>query len=229
MTNSAAAKPAGAQLRISNARVWAYGGALVAIGLCTVLIANTWQTDWIILRSAGALAGTKRLLDASNSTTPFVYPPGVAWFFVPAARLPVAVGFYLNSVLMLCACAGAAIIATRVYGLRLPLAMLLVFAWAPATQAGFLGQFTPVALVLSLLAVLGLVKRNHVLAGASIGLLLYKPPDATAFVILLLARKEWRALAIVALVAGAWYVAGVLATGSDWQWPTLYFQVIRHY
>lgn len=230
MTSSAAAKPAGVQLlRISNARVWAYGGALVAIGLCTALIAYTWQTDWIILRTAGALAGTKELLEPNKYSTPFVYPPAVAWLFVPASHLPLVLGFYLNAVFMLAVCALAAIVAARIYGLSVMFALLLVFAWVPATQAGFLGQFTPVALALSMAAILGIVNQNYVLAGASIGLLLYKPPDATAFVLLLLVRREWRALAIVAVMAVGWYVASAIAAGSDWQWPTLYFQVIRHY
>ena len=217
-------------LAISRDRIYLYGAALVAVGLCALLIAARWQTDWIAFRTGGTLAGHPDLLDPRRyPVVSFVYPPGVAWLFVPAAMLPTTAGFYMNAVFMLGVCAIAGTIAARVYNLSIPFAALAVFAWVPATQAGFLGQFTPVALALTLLAILGLVRRNDFLAGVAIGLLLYKPTDAVPFVLLVLVRREWRVLAIVGGISLAWYVAGVAATAFDWNWPAHYLAMLRGY
>jgi hypothetical protein len=217
-------------LRLSPDRVWLYGGALVAIGLCTALFASTWQTDWIVFRAAGERAGGDALLDPRGYITgPFVYPPAVAWFFVPATFAPVTVGFWINAVLMLAACAAAALVASGIYDISVPLALLAVFAWTPATQSGFLGQFTPVALLLVMLAILGFTRRNQMLIGLAVGALLYKPTDAIALVVLAIVRKQWQAAAVIVAFAFAWYLASVAATAGDWAWPASYAATLYGY
>lgn len=219
---------ADAVLQISADRIWLYGGALVAIGLCAAFMAHSWQLDWITFRIGGGLAGSPALLEPHNyPVNPFEYPPAVAWFFYPAAHFPEGPGFVLYCVLMLLFCAFAGVVGARVYGLRIPFAVLAILAWVPATQAGFLGQFTPVALVLALFAIAGLTRRNDLLTGVAVGLLLYKPPDAIAFVLLLIVRREWRALTVFIAVAVGWYFASLAATGGDWGWPIHYLTMLH--
>jgi hypothetical protein len=133
----------------------------------------------------------------------------------------------LYCALMLLFCGFAGVVGARIYGFRIAFAVLAIFAWVPATQAGFLGQFTPVALVLALLAIAGLTRRNDLLTGVAVGLLLYKPPDAIAFVLLLVVRREWRALVVFSAVAVGWYFTSVAATGGDWAWPVHYLAMLR--
>lgn len=228
-----------AALLLSRDRVLLYGGTLIFIGLSTAFIAPTWHSDWANFWAAGATAGTTDLLDPKRHFAwqighhlmpqAFVYPPAVAWFFVPAAHLSIAAGFNLNCLAMLGVCAVCAVIAARAYAIPLAWALLAVFAWVPAVQAGFLGQFTPVALVLALLAILGIARGRPLLSGMAIGLLLYKPQDALVFVVLLAVRSEFRSLRIVFACAIGWYFASVSATAWDWAWPAHYASVLLNY
>jgi hypothetical protein len=47
--------------------------------------------------------------------------------------------------------------------------------------------------------------------------------------LLLLARREWRALAVTAAFALVWYVASVTATAGDVQWPVHYVAALQTY
>jgi hypothetical protein len=91
------------------------------------------------------------------------------------------------------------------------------------------GQIAPLGLLLSSLAILGIVERSPLLAGACAGLLLYKPPYALPFLLLLLVRREWRAVAVAAAIAVVWYAASVTATGGDVQWPIHYVRTVQAY
>lgn len=217
-------------LRVSADRIRLYGGALVAIGFCAALIAPMWHLDWIVFRAGGAAAGTASLLQPPGGTAyPFAYPPAVAWLFYPAAHLPIDLGFDLNALLMLAMCAVAGVLGSRVYGLPIGFALLATFAWVPATQAGFLGQFTPVGLVLSLVAIGGISRGNQLMSGLAAGLLLYKPPDAIALWLLLIVRRQWRAVGVAAGIGLLWYIASVAATGGDWAWPVHYLGLLSAY
>ncbi len=82
-------------------------------------------------------------------------------------------------------------------------AAFMGFAWAPFI-AICLGENSPVALLCVMVAAFGVVRRNEALAGAGLGLLLYKPSDAVAVGFLLLVLRQWRALAIALALAAGW-------------------------
>jgi hypothetical protein len=226
-------------LRLSSDRVWLYGATLTAIGLAAALTSSGWQGDWENFWSGGATAGTADLINLQRhyawetahhlNLEPFVYPPGVAWFFVPAAHLSVAAGFTLNSIVMLILCGLSGLLSARIYGLKTSHALLAVSAWVPAVQAGFLGQFTPLDLFLSLVAILGLSRGNQYVSGIAIGLMLYKPMDAIPFLLLLVVRREAIAFVAAATMALLWYAASALAAAGDWLWPVQYFSMLHDY
>ena len=54
-----------------------------------------------------------------------------------------------------------------------------------------------------------------------------KPTISLPFAALLLVRRQWPACAIVAICAGAWYLASVAATAGDWAWIPRYVAVMR--
>ena len=123
--------------------------------------------------------------------------------------------------------AAAAWLIAGIYGFPKWFAALGVFAWGPTISTIEDGQNTGLALVLMLTAILALTNRRPFLAGLAIGLLLYKPTEALAFLLLLLVRREWRALGVAALFGLAWYILSVGASGGDWLWPIAYANTIH--
>lgn len=119
----------------------------------------------------------------------------------------------------------AALTAAEVYGFSPWFALIATIAWAPVVNALQDGQNTALALLLVIGTGWALEHRRDWLAGATIGLLLFRPSLALAFVVLLLMRKEWRALAVVAAAAALWYLLSVFATHGQWGWPLAYLHV----
>ena len=223
-------------LRIAPGRLRLWGLGLVLLGLAPLFGAfvNEFH-DWPAFWSAGATVGTADLVDAGRHaawqsahglpTAFFPYPAGAAWLFAPFAALPLPVGFIIFGFLML-ACAGAAgVVGARVYGLERRTAVLAVLAFGPVTASVVIGQNGPLGLLLALAAIDGLVAadrgavRGRWQAGLAIGLLLFKPTWGLPLVGLLILRRRWAELGIVAVVAAGWYLAGVAAAAGDWWWP----------
>jgi Glycosyltransferase family 87 len=177
--------------------------------------------DWRIFWNAGHNVGSGALIGVSH----FAYQPGAAWVLWPFARLPLATGYFIYVAIMLAVTTAAAWIAAKVYALPLPVATLMALAWAPFTIAICLGQNSPVALLFTMLAILGFIRRNEMLAGAAVGLLLYKPTDAIPFIFLLLIYRQWRSLGIVTLCGLAWYALSA-AAANDWLWPVPYAHML---
>ncbi len=98
---------------------------------------------------------------------------------------------------MVLACIAAAVIASHIYGIKPSIAILMMLAWSPCITAGLQGQISPVALLLTILAVLFFVRARPAAFGAIVGLLLYKPADAIPFFALIVARKLWAAAFVV--------------------------------
>lgn len=229
-------------LRISRDRVLLYGAVLAAIVSLPFLIFPSWfhdvafRGDFANFWSAGANAGSAALLDPSalfawqraHGITPqvFVYPPGFAWFYAPLSRLTPMQAMIVVDAAMAAAVGLAAAVAAALYGFRWWFALVAAFAWGPCVNALQLGQNTPLALLFSVWAGWALVTRRPLSAGLAVGLLLYKPSIAIPFVVLLLARKQWRAVAVVGLCAAAWYFVSVLATHGDWSWPAAYARLV---
>src|SRR5262249_12643646 len=99
-------------LRIGRDRVRLYGIGLALIGLTQLRfvasVGHYW--DWVGFYSAGALAGTRTLLDpaayrawGSAHGLPvigFAYTPGFAWVLAPASALSIPGGYILNAAVM---------------------------------------------------------------------------------------------------------------------------------
>lgn len=227
-------------LRLSRERCILYGAVLTLLCLVQVrFVVAQGFGDWSAFWSAGATAGTRDLLDPARHaawqhahhvlTTIFPYLPGAAWLLAPLANAPLAVGYAINFAVMAAAAAAAALLGARVYRMPRALAIVFAFAWAPVIAALATGQNSPLGLLLAMLATWGIAASSPLLAGIAVGLLLYKLSYALPFIALLAVRRNARALAVVALLAAVWYVAGVSATSGDWQWPAHYVQALRGY
>jgi hypothetical protein len=228
-------------LRIGRDRVRLYGIGLALIGLSQLRfvgsVGHYW--DWVDFYVAGAMAGTRALLDPAAHAawgaahripvTAFAYMPGFAWVLAPAAHLSIPSGFALNGVVMSALAILAAILAARVYSLDRAQAVYMTIGWAPVTAAVVTGQNSPLALILSLVAIDGLARDDAFRAGLAVGALAYKPTYALAFGLLLLAYKKWKALGIVAACGVVWYVVSAYAAGGDWMWPRPYLQSLSDY
>jgi Glycosyltransferase family 87 len=228
-------------LRIGADRIRLYGGGLFLVGLTQLRfvksVGHFW--DWLDFYIAGSLAGSRALLDPPARdawgaahhlpVTAFAYVPAFAWVFVPTSHMSVASGFVVNAVVMLAICGAASLVATRIYGLTPSLSLLMILAWAPTTGAIVTGQNSPLGLLLSLLAILGLVRDQAVLAGVAIGALCYKPTYGIPFLLLLLVFRKWKVLGVAAACGVAWYALSATAAGGDWLWPEAYLRSLKAY
>jgi hypothetical protein len=222
-------------------RVRLYGVGLFLIGMSQMRFVRSvgqfW--DWVGFYSAGALAGTRALLDpvayaawGAEHHLPvigFVYMPGFAWVLVPAAHLPLAWGFALNAAVMVVCCLLAAPVAARTYQLSWQFCLLTILAWAPTTAAIVTAQNSPAGALLSLAVVLGFIRDDAVLTGLSVGALMYKPTYALPFVFLVLVFRRWKAFGVLCACGVVWYLLSVSATGGDWLWPISYLHSLTGY
>ena len=228
-------------LRIGTERVRLYGVGLFLIGLTQLrAVASEGRFwDWLDFQIAGLTVGTRALLDPvaraawgaahSVATTAFAYMPGYAWLLYAPARLPTGWGFAINAVAMLFVCLGAAIVASRAYGLHQRFALLAILAWAPTTGAILTGQNSPIGLLLWLMATQALAAEREAAAGFFAGLLLYKPTYAIPLGVLLLVKGKWKAIGGAALCGIVWYALSAAAAGGDWRWPVMYLKSIGGY
>lgn len=227
-------------LRVAPARLRLWALALAGIGLAPVVGAFAFDYhDWPAFWSAGATVGTPDLVDPVRHhawqlahdlpAAFFAYPPGSAWLYWPFSWLPLPVGFVVHGLLMLGCAVAAGWLAGPVYGLDRRLSILATLAWAPVTASIVLGQNGPLGLLLAVVAIAGLLGGRVVPAGLAIGLLLYKPTFAAPLIGLLILRRRWTELGIVAAVAAAWYLAGVAASAGDWTWALAWLDGLRGY
>jgi Glycosyltransferase family 87 len=226
---------------IVAALLYAIGGLLWlwAAVASTMVAARTVPHDWQNFWAAGGTVGTPALLNfrahaawqVAHSLVPqsFVYPPAVAWLFAPIAHLSLRNSFYADLVFMVVLTIAAAIVAARTYGLSTRTAALMLFGWSPLFTAIVLGQNISLALFLELLAILALAQNRQVTAGLAIGAMLYKPIDVLGFALLIVVRKQWKALAAILACASIWYLLSVPASGGDWAWPSRYIALIGQY
>ena len=228
-------------LRIGRERVRLYGIGLALIGLTQMRfvasVGHYW--DWVDFYVAGAMAGTRALLDPAAHAawgtahglpvTAFAYMPGFAWLLVPTSHLTIGWGFALNAVLMSLCALVASRLAARVYGLDVGAALYMTIGWAPVTAAIVTGQNSPLGLLFSLVAIDGLQQGSALRTGLGVGALCYKPTYALPFAILLLIYRKWKAIGVVAACGVVWYVLSASAAGGDWLWPRAYLQSLAGY
>lgn len=211
--------------------LWAWSAA-VALALAS---ASVWSVrhgggDWRVFASAGSLAGTHALLNPPEAWQAFFYLPAAAWALIPFARMPLAVSFACDALVMLvcAACAGA--VASRTFGWRTSEALATFVLWPPVVYAAAIaGQNAPLGLLFAQLAIAGVAARSVALTAVPIGLLFYKPTYAIPFVVLLLVRRRVRELAIVGGIGVGWYLASVAATAGDWGWPLAYVRLLARF
>ncbi|HKU67724.1 MAG TPA: glycosyltransferase 87 family protein [Candidatus Baltobacteraceae bacterium] len=227
-------------LLLSRERTFIYGGLLAAICLLQVkLVVAQGFGDWSAFWAAGATAGTRDLLDPQRHnawmlhhhllSTIFPYLPGAAWLLLPIKSAPLALGYAVNFAVMAALTIAGALLASKVYRIARGLCVLFAFAWAPAIAALATGQNSPLGFLLVMIAIAGIAADSWGVAGVAVGVLLYKLPYALPMVALLLLRRNWRALSIVALCGAVWYAASAAATAGDWHWPLHYADALRGY
>lgn len=220
-----------AQSRICFAALGAAVGLSVieAVGVVVNNAMHGGPQDWRVLADAGARAGTAALLHPAEATDVFAYPPGFAWALAPFAHLAYPVGFAIDALVMLACAVASALLAARLYAIGTATALVLACGWTPILNAVAVGQNSTLGLLLALLTIDGLVRGATFATAIPLGLLLYKPTYALPLLAVLVVRARIRSLAVVAACAALWYLAGVTATGGDWQWPSGWATLIVHY
>jgi hypothetical protein len=235
--------PLGLPIRVSRDRIVVYGSAVFLIGLWQ-LVRNTLGdypnfADWSCFWVGGATAGTRALLDPNLHSafalthglrqTIWPYLPAFAWLYAPAAHVSLLASYVANIFAMLAIAAYAGIVLADAFEMPRWFGVIAVLAWAPVKIAAVGAQNTPIALLLIALAIVFAKDERPAPLGATVGLLLYKPTIALPFVVVLMARRDWRALAVVAACAAGWYVASVAAAGGNWLWMSPYVSALRAY
>ncbi|HVR46036.1 MAG TPA: glycosyltransferase family 87 protein [Candidatus Binatia bacterium] len=207
--------------------------------VCNTLLGHPNFADWSCFWAGGATAGTRALLDPNlhaalaqaHGIRPAIwaYLPAFAWLFVPAAHFSLFATYVANAIAMLGIAAYAGIVLADSFEMPRWFGVIAVLAWAPVKIAAVGGQNTPIALLLIALAIAFAKAERPAPLGACVGLLLYKPTIALPFIVLLMARREWRALAVVAACGAAWYFASVAAAGGNWLWMRPYLSALHWY
>lgn len=233
-------RAAAVPLRLNRRVFWLAAIALAIIGSLELAIAPFRQfIDFPQFWAAGRTVGTPDLVDPGLHTAWqaanglglgwWVYPPGVAWLFVPFSLSSLAVGYWLHAVVMTGLVAVAAVVGSRIYGLDRRVGLAVAFAWTPCMGSAIVGQNAVLGLVLALVVIEGLRRDDDRLAGLALGLLLYKPTLALPLIGLLLLRRRWPALLLCLTCAAGWYLAGVAAAAGDWQWPGRWVSMVSDY
>ena len=222
----------------ARARLWLLAGAVAAFLPAIGMPLRGWL-DFSAFYAAGALAFSP---DAARLApivawqqahhlpiTPFVYPPGMALLYVPFAALPYGLAAALHLAVMLGLLVTAAILGADALGLPRRWTVIAALAWGPAAAGVISGQNTALALLLVVVAALALQRDRQAVGGGLVGLLAYKPQLAAPMVLLFVLRSRWVALAGVALLVGAQYLAGVIATGGNAAWPADWLATLQSY
>ncbi len=184
------------------------GGAAVARGQGERLYDEALQVE--IQRELG-----------SKGLYPYVYPASFAVALSPLAKLPYKTAFIASNALNFLAGVGAVVL----LALALPrirerdalTAFLAVFGFQPLLRVWLAGgQTTILTLALIAGATFAFVREKPLLVGLFLGLLGYKPQFLPPFLLLLLVRRAWLALAVTAGFGVLHWAVGALACGPRW-------------
>lgn len=174
----------------------------VLLGIAAVVIAHrrTVACDFLSFWAAGRLAfegnpawaydiarhhSVEAEVVSGVGLLPFPYPPFMLALFVPFGMLP----FWIAFALFVGLTAGLYLLSTRRWiEPRFALAQAAAAANFITGQNGFLGSSI-------FIGGTSLIERRPLLAGALLGLLIFKPQLALLIPVALLAGREWRAIA----------------------------------
>lgn len=158
-------------------------------------------------RETAASAG----LETGGAIGPWWNPPVYAWAFAPLSALPFGTALGVWTAINLAAAGAAAWLLGRIVapaaGADRALTALLVLASAPFLQSLTHGQNSSISLLLVTLAVVAWRSDQRFLAGATVGLLMYKPQLAAALALVLVLHKGHRAAAGLLAVGGVTLLA----------------------
>lgn len=150
---------------------------------------------------------------SSDKWVPFLNPPFTAvmyapfslWGYEPGLLLWWTTGLLTLGIVM--HLLRQELIPTRPRSL--PDLFLLSLLFFPTLAWFFYGQSTPIVLLLYTLAFVMLRRKRDIVAGAAIGLLLFKPQLLMAIGIVMVAKRRWAALLGSTLTAGIWVGIGL--------------------
>jgi alpha-1,2-mannosyltransferase len=144
-------------------------------------------------------------------------PPALAYLQSPLTRLPYRYAFWLFSGLGVAAFAGSMFLGWRAgRGIpEMPLLFAGVLAFKPAHEAIMMGHVTPFFVLILTAGFLSLKAKQPVLTGLLFSLLALKPQWAILPALFLLWRREWRALAVMAVVSSLIFFVPFFITGFE--------------
>ena len=209
----------------------AVGYGLIALVVLSDVVSGQSLTDWVSFYSAASLvregdgarlydltaqAGAQRAVFGPTSDFfAFALPAFVAIVLAPLSTLPFAASYFVWLALNLALVAVFARIACR-YLDGVPRRALLIACAAASTPVFLclLNAQVDLFVLASILGCYALLRRDRPLgAGAVLALALVKPHVAAAFVLLLIVKGEWRALAAFAVVGATLLLGPALLFG----------------
>jgi alpha-1,2-mannosyltransferase len=162
------------------------------------------------------------LAEHREAFQPYRNPPGLAVALAPYTALGYVPSFFFFTLAMVLALMAATLVAApalpwvRAVPWGGATAVLLVAGYLPVALTMFGGQNTVLTLFLVAGVYSGLRTHRATAAGVFLGLLTYKPQFAIVPGLLILARREWRAVAVAVSVGVAHYVIGAVVVGLAW-------------
>jgi hypothetical protein len=150
---------------------------------------------------------------------PFAYPPFVAVAFRPFAALPFTVAYVLYTLAMAACSAGAVLLVSRAApwcGRNRVFWIAAALTFYPLFRAVVGGQNTAISLLCAAGATAALCRRQPSIAGAWLGLWLFKPQLALVATILIVAAGHAAVLPAFLATAAVLYGAGTAVGGAAW-------------
>jgi hypothetical protein len=205
------------------------GGLGQIIGLDFIILYTgglLYRTDIAHLYDYPAQLTAERLLiwpTALPGSGPFSNPPFVAWGYNAFTLLPLVWAFLLWSVLTLLFLFLAADLSVRYLtppwlvkaGLTRSRLIIVLLSFWPFFGGFHAGQNHGLTLLLATAITVASLSGRWYLAGASAGLLMYKPQFVLGFLIVWLIWREYKALACFIAVTVAWVGVVVVSHGFD--------------
>ena len=159
------------------------------------------------------------ILNRGRGLAIYPYPAFVAVPYSALAGIPLHHAFLLTAVVFTMTTLAALMLLAWVSPLirnNLWLITAAVFVSHPFQPALLGGQTVAFTFLCLSAFYAGLRKKSDALAGIALGLLLYKPPAAALFVVLMIVWRQWRTLGWTGLTALVLYGIGTIGAGMWW-------------